>query len=241
MGKTLRAVLVLVALSPCLLQAQVPNVDQVLQHFVSALGGANELEKIHTMILRGTVELPDFKASGTTAEYFQYPDHFAAITDIPGHGASKLVYDGHEGWQVNPQNGLSPVTGADLADIQRRANIHWNLKLREFYPNIQVKDREVVNGEDSWKLEASLENSTFDFFFSVNTGLLIRFDTDQHVPNGTSSVSISDYRRVDKVLFAFGAAQTAGPVKWSRKLTEVKFNAPIDDTVFSKPQKTASN
>jgi len=105
----------------------------------------------------------------------------------------------------------------------------------------QVKDREAVNREDSWKLEASLEDSTFDFFFSVKTGLLIRFDTDQHVPNGTSSVSISDYRRVDKVLFAFGAAQTAGPVKWSRKLTEVKFNAPIDNTVFSKPQKTASN
>ena len=216
MCRTLRAVLVLVALSPGLLQAQVPNVDQVLRHFVSALGGANELEKIHTMILRGTVELPDFKANGTTAEYFKYPDHFAAITDIPGHGASKLVYDGHEGWQVDPQSALTPVTGADLADIQRRANIHWNLKLHKFYPNLQVKDREVVNGEDSWKLEASLENSTFDFFFSVKTGLLIRFDTDQHVPNGTSSVSISDYRRVDNVLFAFGAAQTAGPVKWSR-------------------------
>lgn len=241
MRRTLRPVLVLAALSQCLLQAQVPNVDQVLEHFVSALGGANELEKIHTMTLRGTIELPDFKANGTTAEYFKYPDHFAAVTDIPGHGASRLVYDGHEAWQVDPQNGVAPVTGADLADIQRRANIHWNLKLREFYPNIQVKDREVVNGEDSWKLEASLENSTFDFFFSVNTGLLIRFDTDQHVANGTSSVSISDYRRVDKVLFAFGAAQTAGPLKWSRKLTEVKFNEPIDDAVFSKPAKTGSN
>lgn len=241
MRTTLRSVLVLVALAPGVLQAQVPNVDQVLQHFVSALGGANEFEKIHTMILRGTVELPDFKANGTTAEYFKGPDHFAAITDIPGHGASELVYDGHEAWQVDPQSGLTPVTGADLADIQRRANIHWNLKLHEFYPNLQVKDREVVNGEDSWKLEASLDNATFDFFFSVKTGLLIRFDTDQHVPNGTSSVSISDYRRVDNVLFAFGAAQTAGPVKWSRKLTEVKFNEPIDDTVFSKPQKTGSN
>jgi hypothetical protein len=146
------------------------------------------------MILRGTMELPDLNANGTTAEYFKYPDHFAAVTDITGHGATKLVYDGHEGWQVDPRNGFTQVSGADLADIQRRANIHWNLKLHGFYPNIQVKGLEVVSGEDCWKLEASLENSSFDFFFSVKTGLLTRFDTDQHVPNGTSSVSISDYR-----------------------------------------------
>jgi hypothetical protein len=213
----------------------------VLQHFVTALGGEQALEKIHTMTLRGTLELPDFKTNGTTVEYFRYPDHFAAISDIVGIGTSKLVYDGKEAWQVDPKNKLTQVSGADLADIQRRANIHWNLKLHEFYPNIQVKGRETVNGEDAWKLEASLENSTFDFFFSVKTGLLTRFDTDQHVPNGTSSVSISDYRRVDNVLFAFGAAQTAGPVKWTRMLTEVKFNEPIDDSAFSKPASTSSN
>jgi len=231
MPRTLRAVFILAALSQCLLQGQVPDVDQVLNRFVSVLGGKEELEKIHTMIFRGTMELPDFKANGTTAEYFKYPDHFAAITEIPGHGTTKFVYDGHDGWQVDPKNGFTQVSGADLADIQRRANIHWDLKLHEFYPNIQVKGREVVNGEDAWKLEAAVENSTYDLFFSVKTGLLIRFDTDQHVENGTSSVSISDYRPVDKVLFAFGAAQTEGPVKWTRKLTEVKVNEPIDESV----------
>jgi hypothetical protein len=241
MTRTLRAVLILAALSQCLLRGQVADVDQVLQRFVSALGGAKEIEKIHTMIFRGTMELPDFKANGTTAEYFEYPDHFAAVTEIVGHGTTKFVYDGHEGWQVDPKNGFTQVSGADLADIQRRANIHWDLKLHEFYPNIQVKDQEVVNGENAWKLEASLENSTYDFFFSVKTGLLIRFDTDQHGAKGTSSVSISDYRPVGKVLFAFGAAQTTGPVKWTRKLTEVKFNEPIDESVFLKPSKTSSN
>lgn len=240
MNKILRALLICVALSQCLIQAQVPNVDQILQRFVSALGGKEELEKIHTMTLRGTMDFPDFKATGTTAEYFTYPDHFSAVTDIHGHGSTKLVYDGHEGWQIDPRNGFTQITGADLADIQRRANIHWNLKLHEFYPNIMVKGRETVNGEDSWKLEASLGNSTFDFFFSVKTGLLMRFDTDQHVPGGTSSVSISDYRPVGKVLFAFGAAQTAGAVKWTRKLTEVTFNQPIDDSVFLKPEKASS-
>jgi len=222
------------------LLAQTPTVDQVLQHFVTALGGAPELEKIHTQILRGTLDLPDFKAKGTTVEYFEYPDHFAALSEIVDHGSSKVVYDGHEAWQVDPTKKVTEVTGDDLADMQRRANIHWDLKLREFYPNMQVKGRELVNGEDTWKLEASLGKSTFDFFFSVQSGLLVRFDTDQHVADGTSSVSISDYQRVGKVLFAFGAAQTAGPIKWTRKLTEVKFNEPIDESVFARPAKMDS-
>jgi len=235
MRRALRFVVLLAALTPHLVHGQVATTDQVLRRFVSALGGESELEKIRTMTLRGTMDFPDFKATGTTSEYFKYPDLFTAETDVDGHGSTKLVYDGHEGWQVDPRNGLTQVTGDDLADIERRANIHWNLKLRELYPNIQVKGRETVNGEEAWKLEASLGNSTFDFFFSAKTGLLLRFDTDQHVPNGTSSVSISDYRRVGKVLFAFAAAQTTGAVKWTRKLAEVKFNEPIDDSVFLKP------
>ena len=237
MSRALRVVLVLVlaALTPHFVQAQVPTVDEVLQRFVSALGGQSELEKIRTLTLRGTMDFPDFKASGTTTEYFKYPDLFSAETDVPGHGSTKLVYDGRAAWQVDPKSGLTQVTGADLADIERRANIHWNLKLHELYPNLQVKSHEKSDGEDAWKLEASLGSSTFDFFFSAKTGLLIRFDTDQHVPNGSSSVSISDYRPVGKVLFAFGAAQTAGTIKWTRKLTEVRFNEPISDSIFLKP------
>lgn len=240
MIKTLRTVIVLTTLSQSVLLAQVPTVDQVLQRFVSALGGEKELERIHTMTFRGTIELPDLKANGTTAEYFKEPDHFAAVTDLGSHGTTKLVYDGHDCWQEDPKNGITPVRGDDLTDMQRRANIHWNLKLHDFYPNMQQKGQVMANGEDAWKLEASLGSSTYDFIFSAKTGLLIRFETDQHVPNGKSSVTITDYRPVGKVLFAFGAAQTAGPVKWSRKLNEVKFNETIDETVFLKPIRTDS-
>lgn len=241
MRKTVAILFIWAALSPNLLQAQVPTVDQVLQRYVSALGGKASLEKIHTMTLRGTIELPDFKASGTTAEYFKSPNHFAAISDIAGHGTTKFVYDGHEGWQTDSKNKSSQISGVPLVDMARRADIHWELKLGEFYPHLQLKGREAVAGEDAWKLEAPEEDGTYGFFFSVRTGLLVRFDADQHVPDGSSSISISDYRRVGGVLFSYGAAQTSGAVKWTRKLTEVKFNSPIDESVFEKPKAPPSN
>jgi hypothetical protein len=235
--KALRIALTFGTLAHCLLNAQVPSVDEVVQHFATALGGKSEFEKIRTMVLRGSLELPDFKAHGTTVEYFKYPDHFVAVSEIFGHGTTKLVCDGHNAWQVDPRHGFTQISGRDLADVIRRAHIHWNLQLRELYPDIHVKSRETIAGEDTWNLEADLEGSTYNFFFSVKTGLLVRFDADQHVTNGSTAVVISDYRPVGKVLFAFGAAQTAGSVKWVRKLNEVKFNDPINDSIFARPSK----
>jgi hypothetical protein len=236
MRKALRIDLIFGMLSHSLLNAQVPTVDEILQHFVTALGGKSELEKIRTMVLRGSLELPDLKANGATVEYFKYPDHFVAVSEIFGHGTAKVVYDGHDAWRVDPSHGFTRISGPDLADMIRRAHIHWNLP--ELYPDIHIKSHETTAGEDTWNLEANVEGSTYDFFFSVKTGLLVRFDTDQHVTNGSTSVVISDYRSVGKVLFAFGAAQIAGSsVKWVRKLTEVKFNGPINDSIFAKSSK----
>lgn len=235
--KRIHKVITVAVLLQGTLCAQSPSVDQVLQHFVNALGGKKNLEKIHTMVLRGTMEFPDFKAQGVTSEYFRYPDSFAAITEISGHGTTTFVFDGSDGWQLDPRNQLTKLSGADLSDIRRRSHIHWNLRLREFYPGLQLKGREDINGQDAWKLEANLEGATYDFLFDVRTGLLVRFDTDQHAQNGSSSVSISDYRRVGNVFFAFGASQTVGSIKWNRKLTEVKFNEPIADSFFRKPDR----
>jgi len=211
-----------------------PPVEAILEKYINALGGREALEKITTMALRGTMEFPEFGASGTTAEYVKDPDHFVAITDVPGYGTVRTIYDGHNGWAVDPQRGTSEITGGDLADLKRRADIHWNLKLQEYYPRLKVLSRESVGGKDAWQLEATVEGWTYDFWFDVDSGLLVRFDTDRHTADGASTVTIGDYRRVGAVLFAFSAARSGAPIAWNRTLTDVKFNEPFDDAVFAK-------
>lgn len=219
-----------------LLYAKAPTEKRILEHFVSALGGRAALENVTSMVIRGTMEFPAMKASGTTVEYFKSPDRFAAVTEIPGYGTVRTVYDGHKGWQADPRGGVTEISGSELADVRRRSDIRWNLKLREFYPGLRVVGRDALEGKDAWKLEATVENWTYDFWFDVDSGLLMRFDTNRHAPEGTSSVKIGDYRRVGQVLFAFSAAQSSPSVNWNRKLTDVEFNEPIDDKVFAKPE-----
>jgi hypothetical protein len=86
-------------------------------------------------------------------------------------------------------------------------------------------------------LEATQDQWTFDLFFDVITGLLVRFDTDTHEQdgNGTTKVSIGDYRRTGKLQFSYGATMSSDKVVWSRKLSQVKFNVPVADELFLKP------
>lgn len=218
-----------------------PSVNQVLDRFVQALGGPAALENVTSMTFTGALSIPDMKTTGKTTEYFKYPDHFAFVAEIPGYGTVRTIYDGKTAWNADPQAGISEIAGPALSDIRRRSDIHWNLKLKEFYPGLKVTHREKVNGKDAWALEATVDTWTYRFYFDSATGLLVRFDTDTHKPEGNTSVQIGDYRDVGKVRFSFAASMTGSNGGWSRQLDEVHFNVPIDDSVFARPSSAAGS
>ena len=213
--------------------ASTTTVDGILDRFAQALGGHAALEKITTMAFTGVLDVPGAKGPGKIAEYFEYPDHFAAIAEIPGYGTVRTVCDGKTAWNVDPRKGVTEFSGAQLADMRHRADIHWNLKLREFYPGLTLMGRENVGGRDAWVLESTVVGWTYRFFFDTGTGLLIRFDTDTHGPGGNSTVLVGDYRQVGPIKFSFAASMTSARGGWSRQLSEVKLNEPIDGSVFA--------
>lgn len=212
-----------------------PSVDAILAHFVSALGGQAAIEKITSRFMAGTLEIPGMKATATTTEYFQFPNRFSALTDIPGYGAIRTVYDGKTGWQADPQRGVTEISGPELADLSRRADIHWHMKLHELYPDLKVKGLEKINGKEAWKLVTSLQSWDYALYFDAQSGLLVRFDTDRHTKDGLSSVFLSDYRPVGDSLFSYSTMMSGPGAGWTRTLATVKFNIAIDPTVFLKP------
>jgi hypothetical protein len=211
-----------------------PSVDEILARYANAMGGKVGLEKVNTMVFRGTIEFPSNNLSGTTAEYFKAPDHFLAVTEVPGYGTLRTVYDGRTGWTEDPKNGVEELSGPALVDVRRRADILWHVKLKELYPGLKLKGRESIEGKDAWVLEASEGKWTFDLSFDVDSGLMVRFGTDTGELNGASKVLISDYRPVGHVQFSFAAEMTTNRIVWRRKLTDVKFNVPVDDELFRK-------
>lgn len=222
-------------LSAMTAQQATPPVDEILDKYVQALGGKAEFEKVTSLAMKGTIEFPDLNLSGTTAEYFQNPKRMAVIVEIGGFGTVRTICDGTEAWTENPQTGVQKMTGAELSDLLRRADLHWHLKLKEYYPSLKIKDRETIIGQDVWVLEGTADGVTHRWYFNVGNGQLIRFDTDAEDAEKSSSILISDYRPVGNVQLAYTASFTSPKLKWTRKLSEVRVNVPIDDALFAKP------
>jgi hypothetical protein len=241
-GSSFRRVAAFVALSVSMQVTQAnaqkaPSVDEILTRYAYAVGGKAALEKVNTIVFRGMIEFPSNNLSGTTAEYFKAPDHFLAVTEVPGYGTLRTGYDGRTGWTENPKTGVEELSGPALADVRRRADILWHVKLKELYPGLRLKGRESIEGKDAWVLEVSEDKWTFDLSFDVESGLMVRFDTDTGESNGASKILISDYRPVDHVLFSFSAEMITNKIVWRRKLTDVKLNVPVDDELFRKTKR----
>jgi hypothetical protein len=233
--------LVMISFAAPLLMAQSkvrqnPTVDEILARYEHAMGGKAAFEKVTTLAIRGAIEFPSYNLSGTTAEYFKAPDHFLAVTEIASYGTVRTVYDGRSAWTEDPKEGVKEMTGPALADMRRRADIQWHVKLKQLYPGLKLKGRESIDGKDAWVLEATQDQWTFGLCFDVTSGLLVRFDTDTHDQdgNGTSKVSIGDYRRAGRLQFSYAATMSTDRVVWTRKLSEVKFNVPVADELFLK-------
>jgi len=218
--------------------AALPSADELLEKYVKALGGKEALEKITSRMSKGTFDLPAMGASGTTEMYTKSPNKTATIIEIGGFGKIENVYDGTKAWSANPMQGLTEVTGAQLASFKRQANLQSVLNLKTYYSKFEVKGKDKVGDAEVYVVEATpLEGKAEKMYFDVNSGLLLRTDAEVDGPQGAMLVEsyLEDYRVVDGVKVPFTMRQNNPAYSLTIKQTEVKHNVTIEDAKFNKP------
>src|SRR5450755_3277716 len=80
-----------------------PTVDDVLSHYVQALGGQAALDKCTSTSEKGTFEVPDFGASGPFETYSKTGNKSLLSIEIAGFGTVRHGFDGTTGWSDDPQ------------------------------------------------------------------------------------------------------------------------------------------
>ena len=214
-----------------------PALDDVLAHYVQALGGKAAIEKLTTTTEKGVFEVPDFGASGPVEVCAKTGDKTVMSIEIAGYGTVRRGYDGTAGWSDEPQGGLRDLAGDELAEARRGASWNAPLRLKDMYPGLAVKGGDKVNGHDAWVLEATINDMKHRMYFDAGTGLLVRSDQEVKTPDGkgTAVMYFEDYKPVDGVQEAFTLTYSSPQINWNMKLAEVKHNDPIDDAKFAKP------
>jgi hypothetical protein len=111
------------------------------------------------------------------------------------------------------------------------------------YPKAQVKGTEKVGNRDTYVVEVTpLVGQSETLFFDKETGLLIRWDliyesTGQKGVTASMQLYIDSYSDVGGLKIPSSIRQVSNLVTYVTQFFDIKYNVPIDDTRFSKPDK----
>jgi zinc protease len=221
--------------------AALPTVDQVLDKFVQAIGGKPAFLKFNSRVGKGTFEIPAMGASGDIEIYAKAPNKSLLIINIAGFGTVQQAFNGTTGWAQEPQSGMRDMSAAEISAAKRDEAFHREIMLKELYTKLEVKAKEKVGEKDAYVVVATPAEGTPDkLYFDVQSGLLVRQDTERESPMGKVPIEayLDDYKEVDGVKVPFTIRQTNPAFSFTIKLAEVKHNVPIDDAKFNKPAAT---
>jgi photosynthetic reaction center cytochrome c subunit len=219
-----------------------PSADQVLDRFITAIGGAQRVAALTSLSAKGTyIGFDD--AEKVPMELFARATGQRTTIVHGASGETVNVFDGRNGWIAAPPSDkpvpLLAITGQELEGVRLETQLLFPARIKESLARWRVgvpailDDREVrlVQGDTPGGGVATL-------CFDMETGLLVRLVRYTNSPVGrlVTRVDYDDYRDVAGVKLPF-----RWTVRWlsgrsTYELTEVQPNVLVADARFAQPR-----
>ncbi|MGE0127034.1 MAG: c-type cytochrome [Blastocatellales bacterium] len=214
-----------------------PTPQQILAKYTEAIGGKEAVEKIKTRAIKG-VSVAANGRSFPLEILFAAPDKYSLSVSLP-QGATTQKMNGAAGWIKNSREDRA----MDDVDILRAKSLAWSLELlqlKEPYPQMGFGGTEKINGRDVQIVRMALPNKRrANFYFDKESGLLVRRLVSAETPIGIDpeQTDYEDYREVDgvKVPHTIRTSYLDNAYSSTRKFTEIKHNAQVDEAQFKLP------
>src|SRR5262245_49419375 len=155
-----------------------PTVDQILDRYVQAIGGATAHRKLTSRVMKSTIVIEGSDVTASFESYEQAPNKQVDIGQFKfGNGGEFEVsrgFNGTVGWALNPTNGwFRYLSGTELAEEKRFAEFYWGIKLKELYPKMALLGQMKVGDQTAYCIQASPpEDDPIKLYFEAQTGLL---------------------------------------------------------------------
>jgi outer membrane lipoprotein-sorting protein len=218
-----------------------PSADQILDKYLQAIGGADQLSKFTSFIGKGTYEGYDtFHHKVPVYVYAKAPSQRTTVVHSSS-GDSTTAFDGRFGWiaAADQLTRVVAMSGGDLTGAKLDAELSFPVQIkrvlaewRSDFPETSIDDRDVqvIEGTSDGRTPVKL-------FFDKQSGLLVRqlrFN-DTAVGLNPTQIDYSDYREVFGVKVPFHWTVTWTDGQSTIELSDVQANVPIDAAKFGKP------
>jgi len=226
--------------------AALPTVDQLLEKYLTALGGKAKLEQITSLTMKGTEAVAggaNNPAARTLDVYRKAPNRLLLVNTQDNNKAVR-AYDGETGWQQFGGRTMG-MSATDLGMIQREAQFDRNYNLRAQYTQMTVTGKAWIGEREVWVVEATPVETRIGpmglahewLSFDTQTGLLVRRQIEAQTTLGRIPLAndFEDYRAVDGVQWPFTVRQVFPGFSVAQRFTEVKLNVELEEERFKRP------
>lgn len=221
-----------------------PSVDQILDKYIQALGGAQRVASIKSFIATGTsVGYEGLGGGGQFLICGKAPDQRMVqivFKDHPERGDSTRAYNGSAGWIKSPRGllGEYELAGSELDGLRLESQLAFPGQIKQVLTNLRAGNPDTINGSDVDVVQGTGPRGVLaTLYFDKQSGLLVRLVRYGRSPVGRVPVQsdYSDYRDVGGVKFPFKYTFSWLDGRDAFQLTDVKTNVPIDPAMFGKP------
>jgi len=218
--------------------ASLPSTQDLLQKFETVSGGRTVWSGFTTRYMKGIYQTED--ASGFAAiEVFSKAPNKALFKITFSNGVViREVCDGKSAWIEDASGGTHMINGAALESRIRQSNFNDRTDALLMAITGKVLGTEKVGAHTAYVLEFSPQKKlTSKIYFDTESGFPVRTDDTLHREDGDYKVEtyMDDYRAVDGAYFAFRMRHVEKGNVFTLRLTQLKNNVPVDDSMFLKP------
>jgi photosynthetic reaction center cytochrome c subunit len=222
-----------------------PSVDQVLDKYLQAIGGAQNVGRMTSFVATGkSVGYRGFGGGGVVELAAQAPDKRAthiSFPEYPDRGVSVRTYDGRTGRIATP---LAVVPKYELGGSERDgaridAMLAFPARIKQSLTNLRVGLPQTIDDADVTVVQGDGPNGTLaTLYFDDKSGLLVRMVRHGRSPIGRvpTQVDYSDYRDVGGIKFPFRWTFAWLDGRDQFEFSDVKMNVPIDQATFGEPK-----
>jgi hypothetical protein len=216
-----------------------PTVDQVFDKYMRAIGGAQRLANVTSMVAKGTYVGYDTEHEKVPVDLYAKAAAQRTVVVHMRIGDSTRTYDGRAGWVASPDKPLPliPLTGGNLEGAKLEATLLFPAGIKPLYSQWRVGETAIDDKPVQVVQSAVFGRPPLSLYFDQTTGLLVRVVrfADTAVGRVPTQYDFSVYREVSGIKVPFKTITTWTDGQATTELTQVQVNAAIDAARFNRP------
>jgi hypothetical protein len=207
----------------------------ILADVVKAMGSEAAWKAHKNVRMKLEMTFQGMGISGTGERFATKEDKALVVTDLPGMGTIREGSNGKIHWAQDPINGARQLTGAEAE--QARLEAVWNpeLRVKELYKSVEVKP-DPGPGLECLVFTPN-EAPPVTNCYDAKTHLQVSQKGTRPTPQGDTpfSSTLKDWREVGGLKMPFSVDTQAGPITFTARLSDVKFDQPMAESMFEPP------